>query len=134
MIFILMITDIPAVGRTQQKKKKFNGATSHFHKFPSPITPLIPEGAKAKPHIILFLSSLSHPTFHYTSPIHPTRTSTATSEISLCASLEAAVGEFTSPSVSLKCIPSLAIRWLDIGDLCRSSARGAHTCVHVPSH
>lgn len=45
-----------------------------------PVTPLIPEGAKAKPHIILFLSPPSRHTFHYTSPVHPTRTSMAISE------------------------------------------------------
>lgn len=36
---ILMITDIPTGGHMQQKEKKFNGATSRFHKFPPPVTP-----------------------------------------------------------------------------------------------
>lgn len=127
---ILMITDIPAGVRTQPKdEKSLMAQLLASCKFLSPVTPLIPEGAEAKPHIILFLSSPSQPTFHYTSPVHPTGTSIAISGISLCASLEAAVGEFTSPSVSLKCIPSLAIRWLDTGDLCCSSACGAHTRV-----
>lgn len=100
-------------------------------RLPSPL--LIPEGAKAKAHIILFLSSPSHPTSHSTPPPlpHPPCTSVAASEISLCASVEAAAGEFTSPSVSLKCIPSLgqlAVRRLDPGDLCRSTVR---TCAHT---
>lgn len=133
LTFYWSLTTLQDAARNERRKSLMVQLT-RLHKFPSPVTPLIPEGDGAKPHIILFLFSPSRPTFHYTSPIHPTRTCIATSEISLCASLEAAVGEFTSSSVSLKCIPSLAIRWLDTGDLCRSSARGAHTRVHVPSH
>lgn len=132
---ILMITDIPAGGHMQQKEKKFNGATSRFHKFPPPVTPSDSWRCQGQGsyHFISLLSVSPHLSFHPSPLPHPPCTSVAASEISLCASVEAAAGEFTSLSVSLKCIPSLgqlAVRRLDPSDLCRSTVRTcAHRCV-----
>lgn len=62
----LMITDIPAGGHMQQKEKKFNGATSRFHKFPPPVTPSDSWRCQGQGsyHFIPLLSVSLHLSFH----------------------------------------------------------------------